>query len=293
MKKGMATVWVVIITAIIALGVGGGGGYYYLNSQTENETDDDSIVISEDGSVVEDDGEEDTAPLVDTSDWKTMKFDAGGSIKYPNDWQITDPDYAIKGIEIYMIDEDDKGGSGGIYLYDLEEWLQGPGPDDAYVMSKDEREDAYQTLKNIYNQKKLSPETRIELNDYRLEFFTYNQYDRSDVKYIESVDRESRGFTMVNAYGQDVGLATDYIVSLFNEKKNTVLMITMPITSDYSEMVKLQEQYGDYSQDTDELIRIDRDVHQDFMQLMMSDREDLSFGKYLYQIDAVAKSVTN
>jgi len=296
----MATIWVVIITMILTLIVGVVGGYTYrsswingvpdiMNGRTSEEFCVDEGVCSQND--VEDSGGSKILSI-DTSNWKTLEFDAGASIKYPSDWEITDPNYSIEGVEIYMINEDNKGGSGGVYLYDLDEWIKGPNPEDGYVMQKNKREAAYQTMLNIYSDRKLSPESRIELNDYGLEFFTYSMYDRADVKYIESDDGNSRGFTMINSYGQDVGLAADYVTSLFNQTENTVLKITMPISSDYSEISELIKQYGDYSQNADELTEIDRSVHQDFIQLMLSDRADLTFSNYLDQIDTIAESVT-
>ncbi len=290
----MVTVWVVIITAIIALGVGGGGSYYYINLNTEKETDSSNALTDQNNCLVQvdTDEEETDGSTIDTSDWETLKFEDGASIKYPSDWGITVPEYSFEGIQYFVINEDDKGNSGRISMYDLDEWLKGPNPDDIYVMQKDEREVVYQSISNIYSDRKLSPESRVELNDYNFEFFTYHTQDRTDVNYIESNDGDSRGFTMINAYGQDVSLATSYNVSLFNKNENTLLHLSVPLTTNYSEIDELVDQYGDYSQDGDELTRIDGSVHQDFVQLMMSNREDLSFGSYLDQIDTIAESVT-
>ena len=292
MKKGMATVWVVIITVVVMLGVGG-AGYYLL----DNDTEDGAVAESDENVLVADDSVEPSEVLdaeVGMSDWKTLSLMlASGEIKHPKLWGLNESESSVNGQSNYYANNDD--GQSTYYAisqFDMKEWLKGPNPDDGYVLQNADRKKAYQTMLNIFNEQKLSPETRMELNDYGVEFFTYSTADRSSVNYIESYDGKSRGFTMMNGYGQDIGLASSYVVSVYNKENNIVTSVTGYVSEDFSELKSLNKAYGDYSQEGDELVRIDRDVHQDFMQLMQSDRDDLSFGDFLNELDAVAKSVT-
>ncbi len=291
----MAAVWVVIITAVITLGIGGGASYYYLDNDVEDgvvtESSSDESALIDNGLEENDDADE---ALVDTSGWKTLSLSLiNANIKYPSDWKISEETRGTEQGQTYSINENIKIWSmASITESDINEWLKGPKSDDAYVMQKDKREKAYKTMQNIFNDRKLSPDSRMELNNYYLEFFSYSAYNRADVKYIESDDGKSRGFTMFNTHGQDAGLSSLYMVSLYNKENQSLITVRMPFTEDFSEITELTDRYGDYSQSADEIVRIDNDVHQDFVDLMLSDREDLSFGDFLNEVDAVAKSVT-
>ncbi|OQB05848.1 MAG: hypothetical protein BWY19_00732 [bacterium ADurb.Bin212] len=300
MKKGIAVIWAVIITAVIALGAGGGASYYYLGTQqekdtaTENDlkTDSNSSEVAEveEGGASQDSDTE-VAEKVDTGDYKTLKFTSGETLKYPADWEVNKSNYIYSGSESYAINEGSKGNSGNYYLYDMKEWLKGPGPDEGYVMQKEDRAKAYQTMLEIYADKKLSAKSRMDLNDYSLEFFSYRSDGRADVKYIQSLDGKSRGFTMINTGGQDAGLALNYIASLYNKDSDKLIQISLPISHDFSEIKTLALRYGDYNMDSNELIRIDSEAHQDFVDMMMAERSELSFGNFLNTIDASITSV--
>lgn len=300
MKKGIAVIWAVIITAVIALGAGGGASYYYLGTQqekdtaTENDPKTDSnssevAEVEEDGASQDSDTE--VAEKVDTGDYKTLKFTSGETLQYPAEWDVIKSDAAYSGSENFSINEGSKGNSGNFSLYDMNEWLKGPGPDDGYVMQKEERAKAYRTMLEIYADKKLSAISRMDLNDYSLEFFSYRSEGRAGVKYIQSLDGKSRGFTMINTGGQDVGLALNYIVALYNKDSDKVIQISLPISHDFSEIKTLALRYGDYNMDSNELVRIDSEVRQDFIDMMMVDRRELSFGSFLNEIDASITSV--
>lgn len=300
MKKGIAVIWAVVITALVALGVGGGASYYYLRLQPEENTVEESdLKTDSDSNEIAEVQEEEDAQVsdtkvtekIDTGDFKTLTFSSGETLKYPAEWEVNKSNYVYSGSESYAINEGSKGNSGNFYLYDMKEWIKGPGPDDGYVMQKEERAKAYQTMLEIYADKKLSAKSRMDLNDYSLEFFSYRSDDRADVKYIQSLDGKSSGFTMINTGGQDVGLALNYIVALYNKDADKLIQISLPISHDFAEIKTLALRYGDYSMDSNELIRIDSEARQDFIDMMMADRNELSFANFLNQIDASITSI--
>ena len=305
MKKGMAPFWIVAITALVAIAVSGGAGYYIYNeyskdvaaAKCDNAVNDHTEIESSATKTIGSTNSVNSSTVsIDTSSWKTSDLKMGNAkIKYPGSWTISENSNSTAEWFGYDVKTriNDQDTSGSIDQYDISEWLKGPGSDDGgYVMANNNRKAAYQTLSNIYNDRKLSPASRMELNNYYLEFFTYSNNNRGDVKYIESSDGKWRGFTMINTQGQDVGLTTDYKVSLYNKEKNIVTSILMPIGGEYTEIKQLRNRYGDYKQSNDQLTAIDRDVHQDFADMMLCDRADLSFGDYLDTVDASIKSLS-
>jgi len=297
MKKGMATVWAVTITILVMLTAGCGSGYYYLKYyEPEHQAKPDQESQSDDVEDVQNKSSEDKSATensssVDTSHWKTLTFDSGESIKYPSSWAVKKSDINTSEYINYSINESAKGGSGSIFLYNLDEWLKGPGPDDGYVLDTATRQKAYETLSSIYQDRKLSAANRVKLNDYNLEFFTYSNYYRAFVNYRESNDGKWRGFTMVNSSGQDIGLSSDYVISLFNLTSKKVINIYMPLTDEFSEIKDLQSKFGNYTVESNELERINTEVHQDFVELMQADPSELSFYSFMQEIDAAAKSI--
>jgi len=140
MKKGMATVWVVIITTVIALGIG--GGYYYVENQNEteklalqNQIDESDKKIEElERSLTaltlksenaqegdEDSSSENSVISSDYSEYSLARY--GLSFEYPTSWESNDlseatcVDCKIFELANYSLSDDDKWEDGNQYIY--------------------------------------------------------------------------------------------------------------------------------------------------------------------------------
>ena len=178
----------------------------------------------------------------------------------------------------------------------MEQWLEGPGEDEAYVMTHDERQQAYQTMKDIYNQQSISQDNLEKISELELEFFGYSPAFRMDIKYITSNDNKSRGWSFLNTQGQDGGITPIYIANLFNPEKNVIISVFYHIPGDSKDIKRFNEKINKINmhRDWDTFVKPEwEQVMNEFKNFVENTpRDQISFGNIMNQVDNTIKTLT-
>jgi len=279
MKKGSAVVWTVWI--ILTILIAGGLVYYYQYTKIpdlQRQIDDLQNQVNQLQEQLND----------ETAGWETYNLELTDStFKHPSDWSISrmDPTSSPDQIAGYYINEDGHESDGFVYEYKISKWLEGPDPNEGYVLDKNKRAELLAVMKQIYSDRDLTETSEQALDDFGVEFLTYSGTDRIYVGYVESRDGNSRGLAMINQSGQDIGLTADYTVTLYNQEKDAVLKIYYKLSG--KEIDDLRARYEGRT-DHD---KVNQEVHSAFEELVKNTaRGELSFGVQMDTVDKAAKS---
>lgn len=279
------------ITLIIVILIGAGfAAWYYLMGPGKQTASTASTTTTPTASTNENNNSE-------TKDWRTFQLElTKGSFKYPVFYTITPFDRSDVQGKNYYINKNEKGGSdGAIEEFKISEWIKGP-TEEGYVLSKEDRQAALALMQKIYQDQKITPETAAEFAKFHgLEFFPYRNDDLAGLTYIASDDNKSRGFAVFGTNSQDIGLATQYVVSLYNQENNAIVKDRLDMDiSDAPEIRSMTAKFNAaLKAGGTEPEKVNKEIHQEFIDLMKNtSRENLSFYDQMHKIDLMAKSLT-
>ncbi|MCD6422394.1 hypothetical protein J7L13_03560, partial [bacterium] len=246
MKKSLSPTALVLISVLLTFAFTSAGFYWYWRSYKERllanqntsattpQPTSPSSTLKQQRTVQK--PQEASTPTTDlTINWQTYTLPfSKAKVKIPKWWHLEKASLtgATKGVvsKLYInkdrvpiyyagpLTKHSMDYEGTITEYNVKLWLQGPSPNEGYVLSREDRQKAINLLKRIYQERALTNSFKKELQNFHLEFFTYSAKYRSLVSYLESEDGEWRGFTMLNAKGQDAGVSPVYSVALYNPK---------------------------------------------------------------------------
>ncbi len=227
---------------------------------------------------------------------KEFTLRSGTVITVPNTWKITLSDV---GNNVQRDSYTVNSGTEEIFLseYNVSEWLKGPDPDEGYVIDAKERAEVVRILKNAYSDEQLSMVLKADFKKSGGEFFGYSTTMRVGPYYVASTNNVWRGLAFYNTYGQAPGVFPIYHLNLFNPDKNSILAVAVNLeTKPEIEQINKPvftalENWEQKINNPPDIKTIDEKAHQEFKNLIeKTERNKLSFGGLLNQIDAVLKS---
>ncbi len=227
-----------------------------------------------------------TEPLIETTTAFSLR--SGDTLKLPKDWQIKTlaPETQYQSYDITAPDNEFP-----LTEVSVDEWLKGPGTDEAYVISHEKRPQALSMLENIYNHGQISADDRKAFEAMAGEFLGYSDKYRSALTYVASSDNTFRGISFYNLIGQDVGVSPVYYVVLYDPTSATIIYANYYLTQSTPEVAATNSKIRaiDWTKNNNDtlLAKLDKEAREQFKKLIEeTPRKDLSFGASLDAMDS-------
>ncbi|MFA7253164.1 MAG: hypothetical protein WC107_01255 [Patescibacteria group bacterium] len=300
-KKFWLILGLIIITAVVV----GGGTYYFIHTKADNDKNNLQAQIDDlNGKLsnanvnantnlnINANNNTNTAPDP-TAGWTEFSLSfANAAIKYPANWpsiKRLDAPADENQVAYYSFDNNPEIESPQRALteYNIAEWVKST-PEEGYRLYKERKAELLNIVKELFATSSLTEALKTKFNNYSLEFMPYST--RVYVDYFSTVDEKSKGISMINIQGQDVGLASTYNAFIYNSEHNIVVSARKELSAPSIERIRSTV---DYSLKGDPLEKSGKDAQDSFANLVKNTpRNQLDFADQMDEVNNILKSLT-